>query len=216
MGKDIFVQLRSKMVSEQLIGRGIHNKNVIAAFSEIKRELYVPQAQRGYAYQDCPLPIGENQTISQPYIVALMSELLDIKKGDKVLEIGSGSGYQSAVLAHLGAVVYSIERLSFLARQAKRNLSNSGYKINIKIGDGTLGWPEYAPYDKIIVTAAAPNLPCFLLEQLKIEGKIVFPLGKLLQQELTVIDKVSATEVKSNRICACVFVPLVGKYGYKE
>ena len=181
--------LREKMVKEQLISRGISDKRVLDAFRNIPREIFVPCSRRPYAYEDTPLSIGLSQTISQPYIVALMTELLSIRENDKVLEIGTGSGYQAAILKYLGAEVYTVERFPQLAEKAEESLGIFGYKINIKIGDGSLGWRDYAPYDKIIVTAASFKVPPPLIEQLRINGLMVIPLGKEWQQELTLIKK---------------------------
>jgi protein-L-isoaspartate(D-aspartate) O-methyltransferase len=210
-----FDSQREQMVSEQILGRGIRDQQVLDAFRNVPRHLFVPQENREFAYQDYPLPIGENQTISQPYIVALMTQELEVKKGDKVLEIGTGSGYQAAILNHLGAKVYSVERVPSLAEKASETLHSLGYDVEVKAGDGTLGWEENSPYDRIIVTAAAPVICSPWIEQLKIGGKIVLPLGMPLHQELTVVKKVNEGDVEKSVVCGCVFVPLIGKYGYK-
>ncbi|MCM8803823.1 MAG: protein-L-isoaspartate(D-aspartate) O-methyltransferase, partial [Candidatus Omnitrophica bacterium] len=152
-------ELRRKMVEEQIIARGIKDKKVISAFLKIPREEFVPEGLKEYAYDDRPLSIGEGQTISQPYIVALMTESLQLKGNEKVLEIGTGSGYQSAIIAEIGCQVYSVERIEILAERAKNILKKLGYNVKIRVGDGTLGWEEYAPYDRIIVTAAGPEIP---------------------------------------------------------
>jgi len=211
-----FEVLREKMVKEQLIERGIKDRRVLDVFGRVEREKFVPPDKQEYAYEDSPLYIGWGQTISQPYIVALMTELLSLKGGEKVLEIGTGSGYQSAILSHLGCVVYTVERIPQLAKKAEEILSLLGYRVKVKIGDGTLGWEEFAPYDRIIITAASSSVSLPLIKQLKIGGKIVLPLGERLHQELTVIDKVSSTRVEKKAICGCIFVPLIGKYGYKR
>jgi len=209
-------ELRERMVAEQLMPRGISSPEVLEAFKAVKRHLFIPKEQEKFAYLDCPLPIGEGQTISQPYMVALMTEALGVKKGMSVLEVGTGSGYQAAVLCFLGAKVYSIERKASLARKAKQVFDDLGLEVEVKTGDGSLGWPEHAPYDRIIVTAASPCLPKPLVEQLKTGGKIVIPAGERFHQNLTVGIKVSTNGLKEEKICGCVFVPLVGEYGYKE
>jgi len=208
--------LREKMVREQLISRGISDKRVLDAFRNIPREIFVPNSRRPYAYEDTPVSIGLSQTISQPYIVALMTELLSIKENDKVLEVGTGSGYQAAILKYLGAEVYTVERFSQLAEKAEKSLGILGYKVNIKIGDGSLGWSDYAPYDKIIVAAASFSVPSPLIKQLKVDGLMVLPLGGRWQQELTLIRKRDEDLIEKKPICGCIFVPLVGEYGYKE
>ncbi|MCS7180855.1 MAG: protein-L-isoaspartate(D-aspartate) O-methyltransferase, partial [bacterium] len=168
------------------------------------------------AYDDCPLPIGEGQTISQPYIVALMTEALKLKEKEKVLEIGTGSGYQAAILAEIGCEVYSVERIETLAKRAEKVLSKLGYKVRIKIGDGTLGWPEFSPYDKIIVTAAGPEIPESLLSQLsENEGRLIIPIGDRFIQDLILIVK-KGKKIERNNLGGCQFVPLIGKEGWEE
>lgn len=211
-----FSVLREKMVSIQLSGRGINDTKLLEAFKNIPRHIFVSEDVRRNSYDDHPLSIGQGQTISQPYMTALMTELLEIKADDKVLEVGTGSGYQAAVLFYLGAEVYSIEINDFLAAKAEEILDSLSYKVRIKKGDGSLGWTDYSPYDKVIITAASPELsPCWK-EQLKIGGRLVVPLGKIFHQELTVIDKVAENEFRQKKICECVFVPLLGKYGFKN
>lgn len=208
--------LRERMVYEQILRRGIGDCRILKAFSDVPRHLFVPEHKRKFAYEDYPLSIGEGQTISQPYMVALMTEALGIEKGERILEIGTGSGYQSAILFCMGADVYSIEIISSLARGAESVLDSLEYKIKIKAGDGSLGWQEYAPYDRIIVTAASPVVsPCWQ-EQLKRGGKIVLPLGGTFHQDLTVVEKISKDKIRQSQVCGCIFVPLVGKYGYKK
>ena len=211
-----FSTLREEMVLYQIASRGIRDRRVLEAFSAVPRHLFVPESKRKYAYEDYPLGIGQDQTISQPYMVALMSEVLEVEPGIAVLEIGTGSGYQAAILCSMGAKVYSIERYPALAQQAKKTLDSLGYEVQVKTGDGTLGWAEEAPYDRIIVTAASPHAPPPLVEQLKIGGRIVIPLGMRFTQDLTIIYKISKDEVKAESVCGCVFVPLIGEYGYKE
>ena len=204
------------MVEEQLIPRGIENNRVLDAFYKIERHKFIPEDLRCSSYGDFPVPIGDGQTVSQPYIVALMSECLDLTGKERVLEIGTGSGYQTAILAELASEVYSIERFEKLAKSAQELINALGYKnIKIKIGDGTLGWEEFAPFDRIIVTAASPSIPSPLMEQLKEGGKLILPVGESLGQVLTLAEK-KKEGVASTRICGCVFVPLIGKYGYKK
>jgi len=210
-----FEKLRRKMVETQLIPRGIKDKKVIEAFLIVPREKFVSENLKEFAYDDTPLPIGEGQTISQPYIVALMTELLQLKGGEKVLEIGTGSGYQAAILSEIGCDVYSVERIPSLATRAGKILQQLGYIVKIKIGDGTLGWEEYAPYDGIIVTAAGPRTPQSLLTQLKEGGRIVMPVGDMYLQELIRITKVKGKFIKEN-FGGCQFVPLKGKEGWNE
>jgi len=208
--------LRRRMVEEQLIPRGIEDPRVIDAFLKVERHRFIPEELRGSAYADYPVPIGEGQTISQPYIVALMTECLDLSGDEEVLEIGTGSGYQAAILAELSSQVYSIERFPSLGERAESLLQNLGYiNIKIKVGDGTLGWPEEAPFSRIIVTAAAPEVPLPLAEQLSEGGKMILPLGETFSQVLTLIEKKKG-QLKAESICGCVFVPLIGKFGYKE
>jgi len=211
-----YAQLRKEMVDQQLIPRGIKNKAALDAFLKVERHLFVPEEALENAYDDFPVPIGAGQTISQPYIVALMTECLELKPEDKVLEIGTGSGYQTAILALLCKEVYSVERLSSLAKRSEALLKGLGYSnINIKEGDGTLGWPEASPFDRIIVTAAAPKLPEPLFEQLREGGRIILPLGESFSQTLSIVEKTNGRPVIAG-VCACVFVPLIGKYGWEN
>ena len=210
-----FAVLRKRMVEEQLIPRGIKNQRLLDAFYKVERHKFVPGDLRGTAYADFPVPIGEGQTISQPYIVALMTQCLDLTGDERVLEIGTGSGYQSAILAELAKEIYTIERFVNLAKSAETALKESGYKnITIKVGDGTLGWKEIAPFDRIIITAASPRIPLPLTEQINESGKMVLPLGEPLSQVLTVVEKKKG-KLESIQVCGCVFVPLIGKYGWK-
>ena len=205
--------LRKRMVEEQLLPRKIEDERVLAAFRKVQRHKFIPEELRPSAYADFPLPIGEAQTISQPYIVALMTECLGLTGKEKVLEIGTGSGYQTAILAELAKEVYSIERFASLAKRAEDTLRELGYSnIKIKLGDGSLGWPEEAPFDRIIITAAAPRVPLPLTDQLKENGKLILPLGESFSQVLTVVTK-KKNGVESINVCGCVFVPLVGKFG---
>ena len=180
---------RNQMVEEQLVARGIRSKKVLEAMRKVPRHEFVPREQTGNAYQDSPVPIGEGQTISQPFIVAYMTELLDLQPTDRVLEIGTGSGYQAAVAAELAKNVYSIEIICVLADRAREVLTVQKYKnINVKCGDGYRGWKEFAPFDKIIITAAPKEVPKPLVEQLKVGGKLVAPVGDFWQQ-LVIIEK---------------------------
>lgn len=206
--------LRKRMVQEQLISRGIKDPKVLGAFSKIERHKFVPEKLKESSYADFPLPIQEGQTISQPYIVALMTESLGLTGNDKVLEIGTGSGYQTAILAELAKEVYSVERFVILAESARSLLGELGYtNIKIKVGDGTLGWEEAAPFNRIIVTAAAPKIPSPFIEQLSENGRLILPLGETFSQVLTLVEK-RGKEIKCTEICGCVFVPLLGKYGW--
>ena len=207
-----YASLRKRMVQHQLIPRGIKAPLVLEALSKVERHKFIPEALRRSAYADHPVAIGEDQTISQPFIVALMTECLDLSGQERVLEIGTGSGYQTAILAELSAQVYTIERISELAEKAQSLLSQLGYvNIKAKINDGTLGWPEKAPFSRIIVTAAASKLPTPLVNQLSDGGKMILPLGESYSQALTLITK-EGKELKEEFICNCIFVPLIGKY----
>lgn len=208
--------LRNVMVQQQLISRGIADKRVLYAFKKIPRHLFVPNNLLNSAYEDHPLPIGEGQTISQPYIVALMTECLNLKGTEKVLEIGTGSGYQTVILAELASSVYSIERFPHLVEKAQNTIRQLGYQnIFIKAGDGTCGWQEHSPYDGIIVTAGSPSVPQPLIAQLRNGGRLVIPVGSKFSQTLTVVEKID-NELRTTSICDCVFVPLVGKYGWSN
>jgi len=201
---------RMEMINEQIIARGIKDKRVLNAMLKVERHKFVPLYLKRFAYRDGPLPIGMGQTISQPYIVALMTELLELKGKEKVLEIGTGSGYQAAILGELAKEVYTIEILQPLAKQAETLLKNLGYKnIKVKCGDGFLGWPEYAPFDAIIVTCAPDKIPEKLLEQLKIGGKMVIPVGTKYQELKLIIKEKDKIKVKS--IIPVRFVPMIKK-----
>ncbi len=211
-----YAALRKRMLEEQLIARGIKNERLLAAFLKVERHKFVSSDLRPSAYSDFPLPIGEGQTISQPYIVALMTECLDLSGSEKILEIGTGSGYQTAILAELAKEVYTIERFKHLALQAEDLFKELGYNnIKLRVGDGTLGWAEGAPFERIIITAASPRVPLPLAEQLKDGGKMVLPLGESFSQVLTVVEKKNQ-KIEYKEICGCVFVPLVGKYGWNK
>ena len=211
-----YSDLRRNMVEEQIIARGIKDERIISAFLEIPREEFVPCEFRDLAYRDFPLSIGCGQTISQPYMVALMTEVLSPLPGEKILEVGTGSGYQSAILAYLGAKVFTVERISELAKKAQETLARLGYYVQIKVGDGTLGWKEEAPFTGIIVTAGVDKIPPPLMEQLAVGGRMVIPLGGRLSQVLTKIEKFAENNLGKEEICSCIFVPLLGKYGYSR
>ncbi len=204
------------MVEAQLIPRGIKDKRVIEAMLTIPRHLFVPEeALWGQAYSDFPLPIGEKQTISQPYIVAFMTEAIELKGTEKVLEIGTGSGYQTAILSMLSEKVYSVERISILAGRARKVLDSLGCSnVVINIRDGTLGWPEEAPFDAILTTAAAPEIPKCYVEQLAVGGRLVIPGGEEYSQTLVKIIKTKEGIIKQE-LGGCRFVKLVGRYGWK-
>jgi protein-L-isoaspartate(D-aspartate) O-methyltransferase len=207
---------RKEMTNQQIEARGIKNKRVLSVFKEIPRELFISDQYQDSAYGDYPLPIGSGQTISQPYMVALMTEKLSLKETDIVLEVGTGSGYQAAILAKLCRQVYSVERFPLLAEKAKLVLSNLNIgNVEIKTGDGTLGWQEHAPYDAIIVTASAPQIPKPLVDQLKEGGRLVAPVGSLGSQSLVRATK-RRKKLEEEHICGCVFVPLVGKFGWRD
>lgn len=203
------------MISEQLIPRGIKDKKVLEVFLKVERHKFIAaDLSPVEAYGDFPLQIGQGQTISQPYIVALMTESLNLSGEEKILEIGTGSGYQTAILAELAKEVYSIERVSELAEQAKNALSNLRYtNIHIRLADGLHGWQEEAPFDRIIIAAASPNVPPLLFDQLDENGKMILPLGERLSQILTLVEK-KYGRMSLREICGCVFVPLIGKYGH--
>lgn len=207
---------RKRMVLDQLISREIRNPQLLNAFSQVPRHLFVPEPQRPRSYTDHPLPIGEGQTISQPYIVALMVEALSLRPKARVLEIGTGSGYCTALLAHLAAQVYSIECIPSLAEGASRALKVLKISnVEIRVGDGTLGWPEEAPFDAILVSASAPAIPVPLQEQLAEEGRLVIPIGSAVTQRLTVVERHQG-KLRIREGCGCLFVPLVGAYGWSQ
>ena len=217
MRENDFDQMRLRMVREQLAGRDIKDKNVLAAFEKVPRQRFVEHKFYKSAYSDFPLPIEDGQTISQPYIVALMVQLLDIKKSDSVLEIGTGSGYQVAILAELAAQVLSVERFGNLMEKAKMVLEDMGYEnINLKTGDGTMGWKDFAPFDKIVIAASAENIPEPLIEQLKSPGRLVMPVGSKSSQTLLLLEKTAKGDILKKEVCGCTFVPLIGRYGSKE
>lgn len=208
--KDIFFEQRVWMVDSQLAGRDIVDPQVLSVMRRVPRHLFVPEKFREYAYADHPLPIGEEQTISQPYIVAFMTQALELKKGDRVLEIGTGSGYQAAVLAELVEEVYTIEIIPMLAERAEKLLKELGYDgIQVRAGDGYLGWPEAAPFDAIIVTAAPEQIPAPLIEQLGEGGRLVLPVGDEYQELVRVVK--DGGEIWRENLLPVRFVPMTGK-----
>ncbi len=198
-------------LTRSMIGKAALSDRVMAAMKQVPRHKFIPKALREYAYQNGPVPIGFGQTISQPYIVALMSDLLDTKPSDVVLEIGTGSGYQAAILSKLVRQVYSIEVVEELATMARTHLHELGYNnVEVRTGDGNLGWPEHAPYDGIIVTAAAPHIPQSLIDQLRTGARLVIPLGlPYSAQELMVVEKKPGGKIETQDILSVAFVPLV-------
>ncbi|PIQ84531.1 MAG: protein-L-isoaspartate O-methyltransferase [Candidatus Omnitrophica bacterium CG11_big_fil_rev_8_21_14_0_20_63_9] len=205
---------RTQMVKEQLQARGIVNPRVLAAFRRVPRHVFVPPQLVSEAYTDHPLPIGGGQTISQPYMVALMTERLRLQGHERVLEIGTGSGYQAAILAELALEVYSVERLPELLADVSDRLSGLGYlNVHLAAANGSLGWPERAPYDAILVTAAVPRVPQPLIEQLAEGGRMVLPVGPAQGQVLMEVHKRGGT-VTEQPLIGCVFVPLIGEYGW--
>jgi protein-L-isoaspartate(D-aspartate) O-methyltransferase len=204
------------MLQEQVTGRGIKDPRVIEAMRKVPREFFVESALASRAYDDGPLPIGEKQTISQPYMVGLMTEALDLKGNEKVLEIGTGSGYQTAVLAELAEHVFSLEKIRSLSIRARAILDElSYYNVALHVGDGTLGWSDHAPYDAILVTAGSPGVPKPLVDQLAIGGKLVIPLGDEQSQVLKRIRR-TETGLEEDDLGECRFVKLWGKYGWAD
>lgn len=207
---------RRRMVDEQIASRGVSDPRVLAAMGKVPRHEFLPDILKDQAYGDHAIPIGDGQTISQPYMVALMSELLELKGTERVLEIGTGSGYQAAILAELSQKVYTVERVKTLADRARATLDRLGYgTVAIKVFDGTYGWKDMAPFDAIIVTAAAPEIPAPLVEQLREGGRLVVPVGERFSQVLMKVVKTPSGVLRSISI-PCVFVPLIGNHGWKE
>jgi protein-L-isoaspartate(D-aspartate) O-methyltransferase len=207
---------RHYMVEDQLRARGIKDERVLAAMGKVQRHLFVSDPLQDRAYEDCALPIGEGQTISQPYMVALMTELLELKGHEKVLEIGTGSGYQSAVLSLLASEVFTVERVELLALRARRLMEKLEYaNVHIIVSDGTAGLPQESPFDGIIVTAGAPEIPQQYIDQLKDNGRLVIPVGSRYSQILYNIRK-TFEGIKTSFSTACVFVPLIGESGWKD
>jgi len=204
------------MVADQIRSRGINDADVLEAFLHVPRHAFVPADLREDAYRDCPLPIGDGQTISQPYMVATMTTAAGIRPGDRVLEIGTGSGYQAAILAELAGEVFSIERHGSLSETAGEALAGLGYEnIHLKVADGTLGWKSESPFSAIIVTAGAPQIPDPLVDQLSIGGRLVIPIEDGFAQVLQIVEKMSSG-TRKRRQERCTFVPLVGEHGWKQ
>lgn len=203
------------MVEEQLVRRGITDPRVLDAMRRVPRHRFVEEALRDRAYGDHPLPIGEGQTISQPFMVAVMTQLLRLEGSEKVLEVGTGSGYQTAILATLARRVCSIERIPALVARARRTLEELGFtNVVVRLGDGTYGWPDEAPFDRVLVTAGAPAVPAPLFQQLTEGGRMVLPIGEPESQTLYVVEKVEG-RMRTSTECGCVFVKLVGRYGWE-
>jgi protein-L-isoaspartate(D-aspartate) O-methyltransferase len=207
---------RDEMVDRQIVRRGVRSERVLAAMRRVPRHEFVPGGQRHQAYEDHPLPIGDSQTISQPYMVAAMTELLELEPDSRVLEVGTGSGYQAAILAELAAEVYTIERFPRLAARARTTLTALGYdNVFYRVADGTRGWPEVAPFDGIVVTAAAPEVPPSLLSQLGDPGVLVAPVGASRIQDLVSVRRKDGRDRRTVHF-RCAFVPLVGVEGFPD
>ena len=207
---------RERMVKSQLVSRGIDDKEVLKVMGKIHRHLFMEEALEGEAYNDHPLPIGHKQTISQPYIVALMTQALGLTGKERTLELGTGSGYQTAILAELSRTVYTMERIRPLLEEAKQVLDALEYtNILYKVDDGTMGWKEFAPYDAIMVTAGAPQIPDPLLKQMEEGGRLIIPVGSKFSQELIKVVRLKST-FKEESLGGCRFVDLIGTHGWKE
>jgi protein-L-isoaspartate(D-aspartate) O-methyltransferase len=210
------IRLRGDMVTHQLMKRGIRDEAVLKAMREVPRHRFVPARYRSIAYDDMPLPIGHDQTISQPLMVAMMTEALRLHGDERVLEIGTGSGYQAAILARLAKVVFTIERIAELAAQARATLATLGItNVHVLVADGTVGLPEHAPYDAIVVTAGAPHVPLPLADQLRIDGRLVIPVGGRLEQTLVRVTK-TGDGLQTEHLGECRFVPLIGEQGWRS
>jgi protein-L-isoaspartate(D-aspartate) O-methyltransferase len=210
-GVDAWATVRRGMVRQQIAARGIDDASVLTAMEEVPRHLFVPRPHQSYAYEDRPLPIGHGQTISQPYVVALMTELLDLDDDDKVLEVGTGSGYQAAVLSRLAGEVYSIEIFPALAERARATLAGLGYdNVQVRVGDGYRGWPQAAPFDAVLLTAAPARIPQPLLDQLAVGGRLVAPVGDGGWQELVRVTR-RADGYDEERQTLVRFVPMLGE-----
>jgi protein-L-isoaspartate(D-aspartate) O-methyltransferase len=208
---------RRRMVQQQIVARGIADARLIDAMNRVPRHFFVDEGLRGHAYADGSLPIGHKQTISQPYMVAAMSAALELQGQERVLEIGTGSGYQTAILATLAKRVYSVERIAALAARARKVLDQLQLSnVNIKIADGTLGWKDQAPFDAILVAAGAPDVPQEYLNQLSVGGKLVLPVGGYNQQSLIRITRLGEDQFQREELMGCRFVPLIGEAGWSE
>lgn len=215
---DRYAKQRKKMVDSQIRSRGVLDERVLRAMEKIPRHLFIDEGLIEQAYNDNPLPIGEKQTISQPYIVALMTEALELKSRDKVLELGTGSGYEAAILAELADRVFTIERIASLAQKARKLLESLNYyNVVIRVGDGTYGWREESPFDAIAVSAGSPSIPRMLVEQLAIGGRLVIPVGSRYSQSLVKLTRLSENpdDVKREDLGGCRFVNLIGEHGWK-
>ena len=212
-----FVAMRERMIKEQLQSRGLHDPNVLAAMRAVPREKFVSPDLTGFAYEDRPLPIEEGQTISQPYMVAFMAEAMELTGAERVLEIGTGSGYSAAVLSRIVPRVLSVERLPDLAATARKRLQLLGFNnIDVHVGDGSLGLPQFAPFDAIVVTAGAPEVPAPLLAQLAIGGRLVIPVGSsITMQSLVRVHRKSESEYRRETLMGVMFVPLIGAAGWE-
>jgi protein-L-isoaspartate(D-aspartate) O-methyltransferase len=212
-----YAEARERMVREQLEARGITDRRVLAAMRRVPRHRFVPEAVAERAYEDCALPIGYGQTISQPLMVALIAQALDVEGGERVLDVGTGSGYQAALLAEMGAAVVSIERQGDLAAQARKTLAANGYeRVHVIAGDGSQGYAPHAPYDRIAVAAGSPHVPTALVEQLAPNGRLILPVGSAERQYLTVVSKGAQGQVSTWTLGECQFVPLVGAQGWPD
>lgn len=215
---DRYEKQRKKMVDAQIRSRGVRDARVLRAMEKVPRHLFVDEGLIDQAYNDSPLPIGEKQTISQPYIVALMTEALELGGREKVLELGTGSGYQAAILAELADRVFTIERIASLAQRARRLLETLNYyNVAIRVGDGTYGWREESPFDAILVAAGAPSIPRTLVEQLAVGGRLVIPVGGRYTQNLVKLTRLSENpgDVRQEDLGGCRFVSLIGEHGWK-
>jgi len=213
---EVFAARRKEMVEKQLLRRGVNDARVLAAMAAVPREEFVPEEFRHQAYHDAPLPIGDGQTISQPYIVAAMTAALQLTGNQRVLDIGTGSGYQAAILSHLAKEVFTIERNPELAASAAKRIARLGYaNVHVHCGDGTLGLLQFAPFDAIVVAAAAPNVPEPLRAQLADAGRMIAPVGNAEDQELHLVHRLGEC-FRTTILDACRFVPLVGYHGWKE
>ncbi len=215
---DRYAKQRKKMVDSQIRSRGVRDERVLRAMEKIPRHLFIDEGLIDQAYNDNPLPIGEKQTISQPYIVALMTEALELKGREKVLELGTGSGYEAAILAELADRVFTIERIASLAQKARKLLESLNYyNVVIRVGDGTYGWREESPFDAIAVSAGSPSIPRMLVEQLAIGGRLVIPVGSRYSQSLIKLTRLSENpdDVKREDLGGCRFVNLIGEHGWK-
>jgi len=211
------VWARERMIERDLIPRGIKDQRVLDAIRKVPRHLFVDSSQKMNAYEDHPLPIGEGQTISQPFMVAWMTQILELTGTETVLEIGTGSGYQTAILAETAGRVFSIERVPSLVGKARKILDSLGYRnVLVKLSDGSLGWEEYAPYDRILVTAGSPSVPDPLLDQLAPGGILVIPVGGNSVQELVRVRKKMDGSTRKERLGNVVFVPLIGRHGWEK